>query len=132
MMARVTRSLDDLLTARGLSRTATQILGRKVVSEEHRLKIAQDIGADWETLAIFIGVSDVEVSDIKQVHTREILRRNTLMRRWQQLYGSEATYLKLMNGLMQVGRTDLIESLLGDKLLESDKVFTSLGRKEFG
>ena len=66
--------------ARGLSRKATEILGRKVVSEEHRLKIAQDIGADWETLAIFIGVSDVEVSDIKQVHTREVLRSSTLMR----------------------------------------------------
>ena len=85
-MARMTRSLDDLLTAIGLSRKVTQIFGRKAVSEEHRLKIAQDIGADWETLAIFIGVSDVEVSDIKQVHTREVLRSFTLMRRWHQLY----------------------------------------------
>ena len=112
----MTRSLDDLLTARGLSRTAIQILGRKVVSGEQRLKIAQDIGADWEVLAIFIGVSGVDVSDIKQEHTREVLRSITLMRRWHQLYGSEATYLKLMHGLMKVGRTDLIESLLGDKL----------------
>ena len=92
-MARVSRNLDDLLTARGLSTKATKILGLKAVSEEHRLKIAQDIGADCETLAIFIRVSDVEVSDIKQLHTREVLRSITLMRRWHQLYGSTATYL---------------------------------------
>ena len=122
MMARVTRSLDDVLTARGLSSKAIELelLGWNAVhvSEEHRLKIAQDIGADWETLAIFIGVSDVEVSDIKQVHTREVLRSIALMRRWHQLYGSEATYLKLMNGLMQVGRTDLTEFLLDEMIYE--------------
>ena len=112
---RVTRSLDDLLTARGLPRKTIQIFGRMAVIEQHRLKIAQDIGSDWEILATDIGVSDVEVSDIKQVHTQEVQRSSTLMKRWHQLYGSEATYRRLMNGLMQIGRIDLIESLLADK-----------------
>lgn len=35
-----------------------------------------------------------------------------MMRRWKQLYGKEATYLKLTEGLRQVGRTDLIELVL--------------------
>ena len=113
---RVTQSLDDLLTAKELSRKATGILGRKAVSEKHRLKIAQDIGADWEILATDIGVCDVEVSDIKQVHTQEVERSIALMTRWHQLYGSDATYLKLMNGLMQIGRKDLVESLLGEMI----------------
>ena len=32
-----------------------------------------------------------------------------MLRRWKQLYGKEATYLKLAEGLRQVGRRDLIE-----------------------
>ena len=104
-----TSSLDELLTATGLSR---ETLESRVVSKKHRLKIAQEISTDWETLANFIGVSDQDVEDIKEEHRRPLNRRFALMKRWHQLYGSEATYLKLINGLIQVGRKDLIESLL--------------------
>ena len=107
-----TRWLDELLAARGLSRES---LERRVVTEEHRHKIAQDIGADWETLASYMGVPAQDVDDIKDSeHTQPVYRRLALMRRWHQLYGSEATYLKLINGLIQVGRRDLIESLLSN------------------
>ena len=102
-------ALDKLITASGLSREA---LERRVVSEEHRLKIAMEIGKDWEILATFIGVPPEDVYDIKQEHTQQVNMRVSLMRRWHELYGREATYLKLINGLMKVRRRDLIDSLL--------------------
>ena len=90
----VIRTLDELITASGLSRGA---LERRVVSEEHRLKIAMEIGKDWEILATFIKVPPRDVDDIKQEHTQQANMRVFLMRRWHELYGSEATYLKLID-----------------------------------
>ena len=77
-----TRWLDEFLTARGLSRETLDS------REEHRHKIAQEIGADWETLAPYIGVPAQDVDDIKDSeHTRPVNRRFALMRKWHQLYG---------------------------------------------
>ena len=104
-----TRWLDELLAAKGLSR---ETLAHGVVTEEHRRKIALDIGATYEILAIFIGVPHQDVDDIKDMYSQPVDRRLAMMRRWHQLYGSDATYLKLINGLKQVGRRDLIESLV--------------------
>ena len=103
--------LDELLAASGY-RLSRETLERRVVSNEHRREIARDIGADWETLAPYIGISDRDVEDIKEEYRRPVDKRFAMMRKWHELYGSEATYLKLINGLIQVGRRDLIQSLI--------------------
>ena len=41
------------------------------------------------------------------------MRRLAMMRRWHELYGREATYLRLVEGLRQIGRRDLIEFVVG-------------------
>ena len=104
-----TNALDELLIAYGLSREAL----KRRVSEKHRQNVAAAIGTDWETLASCIAIPREDVDDIKLDQTKQVNMRLAMMRRWHELYGSKATYLELINGLMQVGRRDLSESLLG-------------------
>ena len=41
----------------------------------------------------------------------EVYRRLALIRRWEELYGSEPTYLKIIQGLELLGRRDHTEFL---------------------
>ena len=82
-----------------------------VVSSKHRKEIAKRVGDDWESLATFIDISSVDVDDIKEKYEEPLDRRLAMMRRWHELWGSEATYLRLVEGLRQIGRRDLIEFL---------------------
>ena len=82
-----------------------------VVSDKHRNEIAKRVGDAWESLATFIGVSNVDVDDIKEKYVQPLDRRLAMMRRWHELWGSEATYQRLVEGLRQIGRRDLIEFL---------------------
>ena len=84
--------------------------------EDHRNKIAQKVGGDWESLATFIGVPPEDVDDIKVKYREPLVRRLAMMRRWYELWGKEATYLRLVEGLRLIGRTDLIEFVLVDIL----------------
>ena len=77
---------------------------------QHRDEIALKIGKDWESLATFIGITSQEVDDIRDTYSGSPQRqRQAMMNRWEQLHGSEATYLKLIEGLEQIGRRDLTE-----------------------
>ena len=78
----------------------------------HRDKIARDISGDWESLATFIGVPREEVEDIKDEYRKPLDRRLAMMRTWYKLLGKEATYVKLVEGLRQIGRRDLIDCLM--------------------
>jgi hypothetical protein len=82
-----------------------------VVSNKQRNEIAKRVGDDWESLATFIGVPPEDVDDIKDEYRKPMARRLAMMRKWHRLWGSEATYLRLLEGLRQIGRRDLIESL---------------------
>ena len=99
---------DNFLMSHGVSKDKLKC----PVSKEHRNRIAKDISEQWETLATYIDIPGVEVSDIKEQYSRPVDRRMAMMRRWHQLHGPKATYIKLINGLMEVGRNDLIEMLL--------------------
>lgn len=91
------------------------------VACEHRNEIAQKIGKDWETLATFIGMPPQEVYDLKETYLdNPLTKRLGMMTRWKELYGSKATYMKLIKGLEQIGRRDLTEFLV--KKLESKSV----------
>ena len=39
---------------------------KSVVSDKHKSEIAKRVGDAWESLATFIGISNVEVDDIKE------------------------------------------------------------------
>ena len=82
------------------------------ITATHRDQLALEIGGDWESLAIFIGVPPDDVDDIKEECRKPLDRRLAMMRRWHKLWGSEATYLRLIKGLRQIGRRDLIDRLM--------------------
>ena len=54
-----------------------------------------------------------DVDDIKDKYREPLVRRLAMMRRWHELWGKEATYLRLIEGLRQIGRRDLIEFVVG-------------------
>ena len=88
-----------------------------VVSNKHRNDIASRTGDAWESLATFIGVSPEDVHDIKEEYRKPLDRRLAMMRRWHELWGSEASYRRLVEGLRQIGRRDLIELFKQDTQL---------------
>ena len=96
---------------------------KHVVSEKHRIKIAQIIiGEDWEYLAPFLGIPDVEIDEIKERYVMSPKnRRLAMIRRWHEMYGSSATYHKLIKVLEQTGRRDLCEAIIME-LKQSDIV----------
>ena len=106
--------MDALLTDKGVT---TEQLNRRLLAD-HRNTIAMEIGKDWESLAAFIGVPPQDVHDITEMYPPENPnvsprdKRLALLRRWEELYGSGATYLKLILGLEQIGRRDLSELLI--------------------
>ena len=103
-----TITLDRLLTSNGVSKEALKCR----VREEHRLEIARVIGHEWEILAVFIGIPSSDIDDIKMGNLGSLERSVTLLRRWSQLCGSEATYLRLAQGLLRIGRRDLTELVI--------------------
>ena len=89
-----------------------------VVSDKYSNKIAKRVHDAWESLATFIGIPHEDVHDIKEEYRKPLDRRLAMMRRWHELWGSEATYLRLVEGLRQIGRRDLIELLKQDTQLQ--------------
>ena len=84
------------------------------VNRESRNQVALRIGKNWESLATCIGIASQEVFDLKETYPNSPqYQRLGMMNRWEELYGSEATYLKLIDGLEQTGRRDLTEFLIG-------------------
>ena len=114
--------MDAFLAGRSVTK---EQLNKRLLADD-RNAIAVKLGRDWESLATFIGVPPQEVYDIIEVYPPENPnvsprdRRLALMRRWEELYGSEATYLKLIQGLEQIGRRDLSEELV--KLAQTTRV----------
>ena len=113
--------LDALLHTYGVTKKTLE----HAVSVGHRNEIAKRIGGDWESLATFIGVPPGDIDDIRDVYRKPLDKRLAMMRRWHELWGSEATYLTLLEGLRQIGRRDLIENVL----IESKFRFSSLAKK---
>ena len=97
----------NLLFSSGNGKSAADL-----VTATHRDKIALYIGGDWESLATFIGVPPGDIDDIKDEYRRPLDRRLAMMRRWYELWGTRAMYLRLLKGLRQIGRRDLIDCLM--------------------
>ena len=101
-------TLEDLIKNNGLS----EVDLKRVMKEEHCHAIAMELGEEWETLAAFIGISDIAVGDIKERHQEPRKRRLELLKKWKKLHGSEATYDKMASGLVQINNRELIEDLM--------------------
>ena len=101
--------LGAYLAERGISKEILSI----PVSPEYRNLVALRIGKNWESLATCIGIPSEEVFDLKETYpTSPQDQRLGMMKRWEEMYASEATHLKLIQGLEQTGRRDLTEFLI--------------------
>ena len=102
--------LGVYLAEKGISKEMLNI----PINRESRNQVALRIGKNWESLATCIGIPSQEVFDLKETYpTSPQDQRLGMMNRWEELYGSMATYLKLIEGLEQTGRRDLTEFLVG-------------------
>ena len=81
----VSRSLDleSILRDNGVSKETL----KRSTTKDHRNKIAQKIGGDWESLATIFGVPSEDVYDIKEEYGKPMDRRLAMMRRWHELWG---------------------------------------------
>ena len=93
-------------------RISSELLG-KMVKAEYTNEVAVKLGKDWESLATFIGIPSQDVYDLKETYPDNPRnQRLGMMKRWEELRGSKATYAKLIEGLELTGRRDLTELLV--------------------
>ena len=86
--------------------------------------IAVRIG-DWKCCAAYLGVPQQDIDDMVQEDSKERNRRIAMLRRWSQLKGQEATCIRLLEVIAEMGRNDLVESLLDiivTKVAESRRI----------
>lgn len=112
-----TVDLTSILADKGLNKE-NQILKNRVTAKV-RNKIAVKIG-DWKSCAAFLGVPEQDVDDIIEENRRIRQRRIAMLRRWDELYGQGATYLRLAEGLASIGRRDVIELLISESQSRSN------------
>ena len=67
--------------------------------------------SDWKCCAAYLGLSQ-DIDDIVIENTKVRNRRTAMLDRWNQLKGKEATCLKLLETMAEMGRNDLVESVL--------------------
>ncbi len=54
------------------------------------------LGTQWETKACLLGLSEVEIEDIKQDYQGNEMRRVAMLRRWASKFGDKATLRTLI------------------------------------
>ena len=103
-------TLDAFLKSNGVNKETLE----RLTVESHRNVIANEIDEDWEDLASVIGVPSGDVDEIKLKYgnQRPLDRSLAMMKIWHGLWGKEATYLRLFQGLWQIGRGDLMERVI--------------------
>ncbi len=73
-------------------------------SDEHLRDIALSI-TEWQTIAPFLELSEVDEEGIKCKYPHLLIRQNLgMLRRWRESFGSRATYRKLAEGFWRVGK----------------------------
>ena len=67
---------------------------------------------EWQTVAAYLGVTEVEVKDIELEEPGPPKKRKlSMLRKWKENFGEKATYYEVANVLWKLGRTDLVEEL---------------------
>ena len=100
------RSLDDILSERGLKREDMD----KECSQEIRYDIAMKI-TEWKMAGHCLSIPSQTLHDIKIENETENERRIVLLQTWHKHEGRKATYYRLLEALHQLKRRDLVEDL---------------------
>ena len=79
-------------------------------SDEHLSKLSLSI-TDWQSIAPFLGLTEVEESEIVDDSSRARMKRIKMLRKWRNKKGEKATYRNLAEVLLELEETDLVEKL---------------------
>lgn len=71
--------------------------------------LGSDIGDDWKKLGRRLKVTDAQLEEINGTDDKLAEKAYRMLIIWKQKGGSAATYKKLNNALINVGRKDLAE-----------------------
>ena len=80
-----------------------------VTLDEHLNSISRFL--DWRTTAPHLGLTDTEIEDIEDEDRKNEVRRLKALQRWKRKYCFKATYRKLMEVFLHIGRADLAEEV---------------------
>lgn len=97
--------LGDVLFDLGISRDTLN----RPCSVAHANEISLHI-VNWESLSPFLGLKETDEEDIRHSGNRAA-QRIALLRRWKQIWGFKATYLRLAEAFAQIGNRELVERL---------------------
>ena len=97
------------------------------IKKEHRDRIAVKLGPDWKECAIELALSEEDVQAIVKENKWSRNRRLAMMQRWGAAQGPEATYMRLAQALLRIGREDLVEYSIDLFIQNQGFLFRRLG-----
>ena len=97
------------------------------IKKEHRDRIAVKLGPDWKECAIELALSEEDVQAIVKENKWSRNRRLAMMQRWGAAQGPEATYMRLAQALLRIGREDLVEYSIDLFIQDQGFLFRRLG-----
>ena len=78
--------------------------------DEHLCELALSI-TNWQSIAPFLGLTEVEESDIKKNYDDAMIQKIKMLRKWREKFGRQATYRKLARVFTKLNHADLVEEL---------------------
>ena len=117
-------SYEELLTHYQVGRSQME----ETCTDHHLTEFGSQLD-EWEKLASFL-ISSKDIEDIKTQGGKG-LNGIRLLQYWKQACGFKATYKTLVRALLQIGRTDLAEKVIGLVHSERESVQSPPSPSEF-
>ena len=102
-----------------ISATAASASLTKPCRDDHLTKIARWI-SEWQAISPFLGLTDAEEKEILESTHSVQVRRMSMLRKWKQKHGVEATYERLCQVFTDCERADFVDKIK-QLLTESDR-----------
>ena len=83
------------------------------VDEIHLWSICDDVGAKWRDLGTVLKLESAFMDNIETDFKECREKARTMLRKWRQKNGKEATVGILRNALVKIERRDVVDKLLG-------------------
>jgi len=98
-------TISELVKVVGISKTYLD----KRCTDEHLSSIARFL--DWRTIAPYLGLTETEIEDIEDEDRKNEVRRLKTLQLWKRKCCFKATYKKLVEVFLHIGRADLAKKL---------------------
>ena len=98
-------TISELVEAVGISETNL----RERCTDEHLNIVARFL--DWRSTAPYLGLSETEIEDIEDEDRRNEVRRRKTLQIWKRKHCFKATYRRLVEVFLCLGRADHAEEL---------------------